>query len=204
MSDRLAHFTCLQLLALCWGGVHQFFGLSLLAAVMSSERPPSMDSHATSTLASNASDGSFAQEPLEETYARRSKEAPCRAFHPLTFPRDGHNPSDEAAGSDEFPPKRTEAVWDGIDEMGPWRRPRAEEALLLAQQTVHMNPGCLLITRGTFQLSTCYCVDKLHRCFHYDVDSDFVLHTNRRCSENADVEPGLASGNHVPEVLPLP
>ena len=36
-------------------------------------------------------------------------------------------------------------------------------------------------------LRMCYCVTKLHRCFHYDVDSDFVLHSNCRCSENVDV-----------------
>ena len=29
--------------------------------------------------------------------------------------------------------------------------------------------------------------DQVHRCFHYDVDSDFVLHSNCRCSENVDV-----------------
>ena len=39
----------------------------------------------------------------------------------------------------------------------------------------------------TYPLRMCYCVTKLHRCFHYDVDSDFVLHSNYRCSENVDV-----------------
>ena len=59
--------------------------------------------------------------------------------------------------------------------------------LLLAHLTVHMDPECLLITRRTYPLRLCYCVTKLHRCFHYDVDSDFVLHSNCRCSENVDV-----------------
>lgn len=105
-------------------------------------------------------------------------------------PRDGHEPSDEAAGSNEFPSKRAVVEWGGVDEMGPWLRPRVEDTFLLSQQTVHMNPGCPLITRGAFQLCTCYCVDKLHRCFHYDVDNNFFLHTNRRCSENVDIATG--------------
>ena len=47
---------------------------------------------------------------------------------------------------------------------------------------------CLMLTtRRTYPLRMCYCVTKLHRCFHYDVDSDFVLHSNCRCSENVDV-----------------
>ena len=57
---------------------------------MSGERLSSRESHATSTLASDSSDGSFAQGPVEETSARGSLECPCRAFHPLNFPRDGH------------------------------------------------------------------------------------------------------------------
>ena len=53
VSIQVVHCTCLQLLALCWGGVHQFVGLSLPATVMSSERPPSWDSHATSSRATD-------------------------------------------------------------------------------------------------------------------------------------------------------
>ena len=41
-------------------------------AVMSGERPSSRESHATSTLASDSSDGSFVQGPAEETSARGS------------------------------------------------------------------------------------------------------------------------------------
>ena len=29
---------------------------------------------------------------------------PCRAYHPMTFPRDGHLPSHDATGSDEYGP----------------------------------------------------------------------------------------------------
>ena len=46
---------------------------------------------------------------------------------------------------------------------------------------------CALITRRTYPLRMCYCVTKLHRCFHYEVDSDLVLHSNCRCSKNVDV-----------------
>ena len=51
---------------------------------------------------------------------------------------------------------------------------------------IHTDSLCN-ITRRTYPLRLCYCVTKLHRCFHYDVDSDFVLHSNCRCSENVDV-----------------
>ncbi len=53
--------------------------------------------------------------------------------------------------------------------MGPWLRPREEDTLLLARQTVHMNLDCLLITGHAFPLSACYCVDKLHRCLFCSV-----------------------------------
>ena len=130
---------------------------------MSVERSSSRESHATSTLASNSSEGSFVHGPAEETSARGSSESPCRAFHPLNFPRDGHEPCADATGSDDFPPKSSGTARSGIDEaMGPWLRPRVGDMLLLAQQTVHMNRDCLLINRRTYLLRMCYCVDKLH------------------------------------------
>ena len=140
--------------------------LSRMPIVVMSVAP--RESHATSTLASNSSEGSFVQGPAEETSARGSPESPCRAFHPLNFPRDGHEPSAGATGSDDFPPKSGGTARSGIDEaMGPWLRPQVGDTLLLAQQTVHMNPGCFLISRRTYPLKMCYCVNKLHRCFHY-------------------------------------
>ena len=115
--------------------------------------------------------------------------SPCRAVRLVNFPSDGHAPCACATGSDTFPPKSSGAVRSGIDEaMGPWLCPQEGDVLLLAQQTVHMDSECLLITRRTYPLQMCYCVTKLHRCFHYDVDSDFVLHSNCRCSENVDVD----------------
>ena len=45
---------------------------------------------------------------------------------------------------------------------------KEEEGLLVP------DPEYLLITRRTHPLQMCYCVTKLHRCFHYDVDNDFV------------------------------
>ena len=161
---------------------------SLPSETMSVARSLSRGSHATSTLASNWSVESSEQEPTDETFARGSSESQCRAVRLVNFPRDGHAPCVCATGSDEFPPKSSGAARSGIDEgMGPWLCPQEGEVLLLAQQTVHMDPECLLINRRTYPLQMCYCVTKLHRCFHYDVDSDFVLHSNCRCSENVDV-----------------
>ena len=155
---------------------------------MSAGRSSSRGSHATSTLSSNLSEGSSVQGPADETFARGSSESPCRAVRLVNFPRDGHEPSGCATGSDAFPPKSSGTARSGIDEaMGPWLCPQVGEVLLLAQQTVHMDPECLLINRRTYPLKMCYCVNKLHRCFHYDVESDFVLHSNCRCSENVDV-----------------
>ena len=119
---------------------------SIPSKTMSVARSQSRGSHATSTLASNWSEGSSEQGPTDETFARGSSESPCRAVRLVNFPRDGHAPSASATGSDEFPPKSSGA------------------------------------------LRMCYCVNKLRRCFHYDVDSDFVLHSNCRCSENVDVD----------------
>ena len=155
---------------------------------MSVTRSLSQESHATSTLASNWSEWSSVQGPTEETLARGSSDCPCRAIRLVKFPRDGQAPSDTASGSDAFPPKSSAAARSGIDEaMGPWLSPQEGDVLLLAHLTVHMDPECVLITRRTYPLRMCYCVTKLHRCFHYEVDSDLVLHSNCRCSENVDV-----------------
>ena len=81
--------------------------------------------------------------------------------------------------------------------MGPWLRLRSEDVVHLSQRTIHMNPECSLITRGTFRLDLCYCVDKLHRCFHYEVDNNFCLHASSRCSENVDI----ATGQNWPAVV---
>ena len=135
-------------MAQCWGGVHQFVShIPLQSCLASGLR---YESRTPLLLASDSSDGSFAQGPAEETSARGSLECPCRAFHPLNFPRDGHEPCADSTGSNEFPSKRSVTARCGIDEtIGPWLRPRVEDTLLLAQQTVHMNPDCLLIAGGT-------------------------------------------------------
>ena len=137
---------------------------------MSAGRSSSRGSHATSTLSSNLSEGSSVQEPADETFARGSSESPCRAVRLVNFPRDGHEPSACATGSDAFPPKSSGTARSGIDEaMGPWLCPQVGEVLLLAQQTVHMDPECLLILAflGSllvgvvwflFVLGLCFCV----------------------------------------------
>ena len=56
-------------------------------------------------LRSNLSEGSSVQGPANETFARESSESPCRAVRLVNFPRDGHEPSACATGSDAFPPK---------------------------------------------------------------------------------------------------
>ena len=161
----------------------------LVRVAMSVIRSLSRGSHAASTLASNWSEESSVQGPTDETLARGSSESPCLAVRLVNFPRDGHAPGVCATGSDVFPPRSSGTARSGIDEaMGPWLCPQEGDVLLLAQQTVHMDPECLLITRRTYPLQMCYSVTKLHRCFHYDVDSDFVLHSNCRCSENVDVD----------------
>ena len=111
--------------------------------------------------------------------------------------------------SDAFPPKSSAAARSRIDEaMGPWLCPQEGDVLLLAHLTVHMDPECLLITRRTYPLRMCYCVTKLHRCFHCDVDSGFVLHSNCRCSENVDVATDkfwpVVTMCRRPPVLPFP
>ena len=77
------------------------------------------------------------QEVLEETAARASgsKDSPCRAFHPLTFPEPHHG----ALGSQDFPLKQEDTATVGTDVMGPWVRVGVNEVLHLSQQIVHMN-----------------------------------------------------------------
>ena len=174
-------------LAQSWGGAHQFCLSN--ACVHVGYTVPVARVTCRLYACSNWSEGSSVQGPTDETLARGSSESPCRAVRLVNFPRDGHAPYACATGSDAFPPKSSGAARSGIDEaMGPWLCPQEGDVLLLAQQTVHMDPECLLITRRTYPLQMCYCVTKLHRCFHYDVDSDFVLHSNCRCSENVDVD----------------
>ena len=177
-------YSCLHA---CFGEASTSF-ICPLHVIMSVTRSLSQESHAASTLASNWSEWSSVQGPTDETLARGSSDCPCRGIRLVKFPRDGHAPSDCASGSDAFPPKSSAAARSGIDEaMGPWLCPQEGDVLLLAHLTVHMDPECVLITRRTYPLRMCYCVTKLHRCFHYEVDSDFVLHSNCRCSENVDV-----------------
>ena len=170
---------CMLCLAQSWGGVHQFY-LSIVCYHVGYTVPVARVPcclHACQQLVWMA------------FCARTDWWNVCRAIRLVNFPRDGHAPSDCASGSDAFPPKSSGAARSGIDEaMGPWLCPQEGDVLLLAHLTVHMDPECLLIiSRRTYPLRMCYCVTKLHRCFHYDVDSDFVLHSNCRCSENVDV-----------------
>ena len=146
---------------------------------------------------SDFANGPEGQEVLEETAASGSKDSPCRAFHPLTFPRDGHEPHHGALGSQDFPLKQEDTLTVGTDVMGPWVRVRSNEVLHLSQQIVHMNPACSIISRTPYCLTSCYCVDKLHKRFHYEVDTNFCLHVSSRCSENVD----LSTGERWPAVV---
>ena len=117
---------------------------------------------------------------LSETGVSGSDDSPCRVYHPLTFPRDGHLPSHDATGSDEFPAKPVVMEWEGLDEMGPWLRVKDTDRLLLGDRTVHWSPDCPFLSGRSFGLAQCYCADKLHKCFHYDVDDNFCSHGNSR------------------------
>ena len=162
-----------------WGGVLQFPVCRLC--------PLELQYH----YGSSAYESSWDPLLLSETDARGSDESPCRAYHPMTFPRDGHVPSDDAIGSDEFPAKPAVTAWGGVDEMGPWLRVRDTDSLLYCDRTVHWSPECPLLSGRSFRLTQCYCADKLHRCFHYDVDDTFCLHGNSRCNENVDIATGV-------------
>ena len=128
--------------------------------------------------------------PLAETVARGSDDSPCRAYYPLTHPRDGHEPHDGALSSGEFPPKLDVPERGGVDDMGTWLRIRPTDSLILARRMVHMSTRCPFLSRASSSLTLCYCVDKLHRCFHYDVDDNYCLHVNSRCSENVGMHTG--------------
>ena len=119
------------------------------------------DSRASSTLTSGGA-STLNSGPLSETSASGSDDPPCRSFHPMTFPRDGHPPLEEALSSGEFPVKPVVTERGGVDEMGPWLRVRATDQLLLCERTVHWSAECPFLQRGTFSLTPCYCVDKLH------------------------------------------
>ena len=111
-------------------------GLISMASLPSSEAatPP------PSTVHSSVYESSWDPLLLSETDARGSDESPCRAYHPMTFPRDGHLPSNDATGSDEFPAKPAVTEWGGVDEMGPWLRVKDTDRLLLCDRTVHWSP----------------------------------------------------------------
>ena len=144
-----------------------------------------------STVHSSEYESSWDPLLLSETGASGSDDSPCRAFHPLTYPRDGRLPSHDATGSDDFPAKPVVTMWEGIDEMGPWLRVKDTDRLFLGDRTVHWSPNCPFLSGRSFGLTQCYCADKLHKCFHYDVDNNFCLHGNSRCNGNVDVVAGV-------------
>ena len=110
-------------------------GLISMASLPSSEAatPP------PSTVHSSVYQSSWDPLLLSETDARGSDEPP---YHPMTFPRDGHLPSNDATGSAEFPTKSAVTEWGGVDEMGPWLRAKETDRLLLCDHTVHWSPDC--------------------------------------------------------------
>ena len=177
-----------------WGGVHQFQVKPQCQQRSHSHEPTCQrgcNAAAVYTVHSSEYESSWDPLLLSETDARGSDECPCRAYHPLTFPRDGHLPSHDATGSDEFPVKPVVTEWEGLDEMGPWLRVKDTDRLLLGDRTVHWSPDCPFLSGRSFGLTQCYCADKLHKCFHYDVDDNFCLHGNSRCHENVDVVAGV-------------
>ena len=93
-----------------------------------------------STVHSSEYESSWDPLLLSEIGASGSDDSQCRAYHPLTYPRDGHLPSHDATGSDEFPAVVT--AWDGLDEMGPWLRLKDTDRLRLGDRTVHWSPDC--------------------------------------------------------------
>ena len=138
-------------LAQSWGGAHQVCLSNACDHV--GYKVPVARITCCLYAASNWSEGSSMQEPTDETLARGSSESLRRAVRLVNFPRDGHAPCTCATGSDAFPPKSGGAARSGIDEaMGPWLCLQEGDVLLLAQQTVHMDPECLLITRRTYLL----------------------------------------------------
>ena len=80
--------------------------------LMLEPRVHSDGSEATSILDSSDAASISDHGPLAETAARGSDDSPCRAYYPLTHPRDGHEPHDGALSSGEFPPKLAAAeMW---------------------------------------------------------------------------------------------
>ena len=171
------------------------------APIVAAELPEGADGSS-----SDLANGLVDQGVLEETDASGSKDSPCRAFHPLTFPRDGHEPHHGALGSRDFPLKQDDTSPVGTDVSGPWVRLQANEVLHLSRHIVHMNPACSIISHTPYCLTSCYCVDKLHKRFHYEVDTNFCFHVSSWCSENVDHATGErwpACGGDVSSVLPF-
>ena len=118
--------------------------------------------------------------------------------------RRGRAPSREPSGSGgpqwddpngQLPEEVTSPV--GTDVMGPWVRLQATDVLYLCRDIVHMDPSCSIISHTPYCLTTCYCVDKLHKLFHYEVDTNFRLHLSSCCNENVD----LVTGERWPSVV---
>ena len=178
VEDSGGEVTYLRSLDICYLRMDQH---SSGAPIVAAELPEGADGSS-----SDFANGLVDQGVLEETDASGSKDLPCRAVHPLTFPRDGHEPHKGALGSRDFPLKEDDASPVGTDVMGPWVRLQANEVLHLSRDIVHMNPACSIISHTPYCLTSCYCVDKLHKRFHYEVDTNFCLHVSSWCSENVD------------------
>ena len=140
------------------GVIKDLISMASLPASEAATPPPS-------TVHSSGYESSWDPLLLSETDARGSDESPCRAYHPMTFPRDGHLPSQDATGSDEFPAKSVVTEWEGLDEMGPWLRVKDTDRLLLGDRTVHWSPDCPFLSSRSFCLTQCYCADKLLNAF---------------------------------------
>ena len=99
--------------------------------------------------------------------------------------------------SRDFPPKEEVTSPVGTDVMGPWVRLQATDVLYLCRDIVHMDPSCSIISHTPYCLTTCYCLDKLHKLFHCEVDTNFCLHLSSCCNENVD----LVTGERWPSVV---
>ena len=86
--------------------------------------------------------GPLCTDRLKKTSARGSSESPCRAFHRLNFPRDGHGPCADATGSDDFPPKSSGTARSGIDEaMGAVASPTSRGYAVAGATDCPYEPG---------------------------------------------------------------
>ena len=75
-----------------------------------------------------------------------SKDSPCRAFHPLTFPRDGHEPYHGALGSQDFPLKQEDMGQSGSQRSAPSLSANcSHESFLLDHQSYSILPDLLLL-----------------------------------------------------------